>query len=82
MRELDETTIEKARAVIRVQQRVLEHRVEGLTAAQSAERLGISDSVVEELRRLLQLTTGKAWRGDAKPSGRTRNLVLHVEVRR
>jgi hypothetical protein len=80
--ELDETTIERARAILRLQQRVLEHRVEGLTAAQSAERLGVSDSVIEELRRFLRLTTGKAWRGGVKPSGRTRNLVLTVEVRR
>ena len=80
--ELDETTIERARAILRLQQRVLEHRVEGLTATQSAERLGVSDSVIEELRRFLRLTTGKAWRGGVKPSGRTRNLVLTVEVRR
>ena len=70
MNELTQDAIDRAKSILRLQQRVLEHRVEGLTAKQSAERLAVSPRTVEYLRRHLQLTRGQAWRGGAEVMGR------------
>lgn len=72
---------ERAKAVLRTEQAVLAHWLERLTAAQSAERLGCSDSTVEYLRRHLQLTRARGGT-QAQAIGRCREVTLVVEVRR
>lgn len=73
---------QRAKQVLRVEQSVLTHWVEGLTSAASAERLGCSARTVEYLRRHLQLTRGQAWRGGVQPMGRSCEMRLVVEVAR
>lgn len=77
-----EEALERAKAIIRVELAVVAHRAEGLTASQSAQRLGISEATVEHLRRHLQLTRAQGGRGPVRPSGRSREVRLVVEVRR
>jgi FixJ family two-component response regulator len=60
--ELTHEAIERAKAILVFEQRVLQHRVEGLTAEQSAERLEVHASTVEACRKHLLLTDGRAWR--------------------
>lgn len=62
MTELTQEAIDRAKSILVFEQRVLQHRVEGLTAEQSAERLEVHASTVEACRKHLLLTDGRAWR--------------------
>lgn len=75
-----EAAVAKANAIIRIEMAVVRHRLEGLSLADSAAALGCSVTTVERLRRHLQLTTGKAWRGGTPTMGRSRDMTIRIEV--
>ena len=69
--------LERARVWVKLLARVVELRAEGLTAAQSAERLGVSVRAVKYWRRIARVSDGRAWRAgddESKPMGRTREM--------
>lgn len=72
--------IERAKVILRLEQSVLAHWVEGLTLKASAERLEQSLSTIQRLRAHLRLTSGQAWRAGVKPMGRSHQCVIRVEV--
>lgn len=70
-------TIERARVWVKLLARVVELRAEGLTAAQTAERLGVSVRAVKYWRRIARVSDGRAWRSgdtECKRMGRTREM--------
>ena len=73
-----EERAEKAKAILTQLQRVLSHWLEGLTARQSAERLGVSARTIEYQRRLLRLVRADGGRGAVKPAGRSYSLKVEV----
>lgn len=69
--------LERARAWLRLLSRVVELRAEGLTAAQTAERLGVSVRAVKYWRRIARVSDGRAWRSgdvESRRMGRTREM--------
>jgi hypothetical protein len=72
---------ERAKAILRLEQSVLAHWVEGLSLKTSAARLEQSLSTIQRLRAHLRLTSGQAWRSGVKPMGRSREVVIRVEAR-
>jgi FixJ family two-component response regulator len=76
-----EERTERAKAILRLEQSVLTHWVEGIALKTSAARLNQSPSTVQRLRAHLRLTTGQAWRAGVKPMGRSHRCVIRLESR-
>lgn len=81
--DLTQEAIDRAKAILRFGQLVLQHRIEGLTVKESSERLHgagyrASETSIERMRRMLLLTDGRAWKSGVRPMGRARDITIEV----